>query len=592
MFSQEIIQRIKDENNIVDIISESIPLKKTGRNYSGRCPFHNEKTPSFTVSSEKQIYKCFGCGEAGNVISFVMKTRNLSFPEAVRVLGEKVGIVLDEDDSSENNSGAREKYKRMYDINVQAGRYFYSNLKRFKEPYDYLKGRGISDATIKKFGIGFSLDDWQGIRSYLKQKSYSEGEILELGLTTKNEKGNIYDRFRNRIMFPVFDVTGRVIGFGGRVLDDSKPKYLNSPETPIFHKGTNLYGLNLAIKNNSSRTIIMVEGYMDVISLFQQDITNVVATLGTALTEGQCKLLKRYVDTVIVSFDSDVAGQNATTRGLEMLQKSGFELKILQIPKGKDPDEYIRINGREKFLNLVNEAFPLIDFKLKAAEKGIDFSKKEMILRYLKSVIPILKSLDALERAVYIKQISEKSRVEERTILGYLKENDNKYIENNKNNNINERNGQKLYLEPAFIKGARTILNLAMDKVLLNKICSNINTEDFILEAHKIIYKTIEENRGCTEKELFNIIDMKTMQDSEFTKEWIKIQECKVDIDKSSIEKMINDCIKEIKKYKLEESKREIMSKVKTYESNGQVEESMALARELMKIQKEIVNLK
>jgi len=385
MFSEEIIQKIKEENDIVDIVSEVVTLKKTGKNYLGRCPFHNEKTPSFTVSSEKQIYKCFGCGEAGNVISFVMKTRNMAFPEAVKLLGEKVGIVVDDADSPGKSSAANEKFKRMYDINIQAARYFYTNLKRFKAPYEYLKGRGITDETIKKFGIGFALDNWQGIRSYLKQRGFSEEEILELGLTTKNEKGNIYDRFRNRIIFPVFNVSGRVIGFGGRVLDDSKPKYLNSPETPIFHKGTNLYGLNLAIKNNPARTVIMVEGYMDVISLSQQGVTNVVATLGTALTEGQCKLLKRYIDTVIVSFDSDVAGENATIRGLEILQKSGFDLKILQIPSGKDPDEFIRSFGKEKFLNLVDGALPIIDFKLRMAEKGIDFSKQEMVIKYLKS---------------------------------------------------------------------------------------------------------------------------------------------------------------------------------------------------------------
>ncbi|MEG1257026.1 DNA primase [Clostridium sp.] len=591
MFSQEIIQRVKDENNIVDIISETVTLKKTGKNYSGRCPFHNEKTPSFTVSSEKQIYKCFGCGEAGNVISFVMKTRNLTFPEAVKVLGEKVGIVLEDENLEENKSGAREKYKRMYDINVQSGRYFYSNLKRFKEPYEYLRGRGISDSIIKKFGIGFALDDWQGIRTYLKKKGFSEEEILELGLTTKNDKGNIYDRFRNRIIFPVFDVTGKVIGFGGRVLDDSKPKYLNSPETPIFHKGTNLYGVNLAIKNNPTRTVIMVEGYMDVISLVQQDVTNVVATLGTALTEGQCKLLKRYVDTVIVSFDSDVAGQNATIRGLEILKKEGFELKILQIPKGKDPDEYIRINGREKFLKLVQESLPLIDFKLKLAEKGIDFSRKEMIIRYLKEVVPILKELDSLERAVYIKQVSEKSGVGEAVILQSLNKNDNKYIKNNKSNNINREIGQKLYLEPAFIKAARTVLKVAINNDLSNKILSSVNLEDFILEVHKVIYKVIVENNGASEKELSNLIEMQTIQDSDFTKEWIKIQESKIDIDKSSIEKMVNDCIKEIKKYKLEESKREIMNKIRVCESNGLVEESLMLAREIMDIQKEMGRL-
>lgn len=591
MFSEEIIQKIKEENDIVDIVSEVVTLKKTGKNYLGRCPFHNEKTPSFTVSSEKQIYKCFGCGEAGNVISFVMKTRNMAFPEAVKLLGEKVGIVVDDADSPGKSSAANEKFKRMYDINIQAARYFYTNLKRFKAPYEYLKGRGITDETIKKFGIGFSLDNWQGIRSYLKQRGFSEEEILELGLTTKNEKGNIYDRFRNRIIFPVFNVSGRVIGFGGRVLDDSKPKYLNSPETPIFHKGTNLYGLNLAIKNNPARTVIMVEGYMDVISLSQQGVTNVVATLGTALTEGQCKLLKRYIDTVIVSFDSDVAGQNATIRGLEILQKSGFDLKILQIPSGKDPDEFIRSYGREKFLNLVDGALPIIDFKLRMAEKGIDFSKQEMVIKYLKRVVNVLKDLDPLEKAVYIKQVSEKSGIGEEAIMESLDKNPNKSIENSKNHNINRKFGQKLYLEPGFVRAERTVLSLALDKRLSDKIFSNVSEDDLILKAHKVIYKTIKENNMCSKEELIKIINLQTMQDSEFTKEWIKIQEYKVDIDEGSIDKMVSDCVNNIKKYKLEESRKRIMDKIRKCESEGLVEETLMLARELMDIQKEMGKL-
>lgn len=591
MFSEEIIQKIKEENDIVDIVSEVVTLKKTGKNYLGRCPFHNEKTPSFTVSSEKQIYKCFGCGEAGNVISFVMKTRNMAFPEAVKLLGEKVGIVVDDADSPGKSSAANEKFKRMYDINIQAARYFYTNLKRFKAPYEYLKGRGITDETIKKFGIGFALDNWQGIRSYLKQRGFSEEEILELGLTTKNEKGNIYDRFRNRIIFPVFNVSGRVIGFGGRVLDDSKPKYLNSPETPIFHKGTNLYGLNLAIKNNQARTVIMVEGYMDVISLSQQGVTNVVATLGTALTEGQCKLLKRYIDTVIVSFDSDVAGQNATIRGLEILQKSGFDLKILQIPSGKDPDEFIRSFGREKFLNLVDGALPIIDFKLRMAEKGIDFSKQEMVIKYLKRVVSVLKDLDPLEKAVYIKQVSEKSGIGEEAIMESLDKNPNKSIENSKNHNINRKFGQKLYLEPGFVRAERTVLSLALDKRLSDKIFSNISEDDLILKAHKVIYTIIKENNMCSKEELIKIINLQTMQDSEFTKEWIKIQEYKVDIDEGSIDKMVSDCVNNIKKYKLEESRKKIMDKIRKCESEGLVEETLMLARELMDIQKEMGKL-
>lgn len=591
MFSEEVIQRIKSENDIVDVVSEVVTLKKAGRNYLGRCPFHNEKTPSFTVSSEKQIYKCFGCGEAGNVISFVMKTKNLNFPEAVKYLAERVNIPLEEEDDNREKSESREKYKRMYDLNVQAGRYYYTNLKRSKAPYEYLKNRGITDDTIKKFGLGYALEGWQNVRNYLKQRGFSEEEILTLGLTTKNDKGNIYDRFRNRIIFPVFDVNGRVIGFGGRVLDDSKPKYLNSPETPIFHKGTNLYGLNLAVKHTTDRTIIMVEGYMDVISLSQGGVGNVVATLGTALTEAQCRLLKRYVDTVVVSFDADIAGQKATSRSITMLQNVGFDIRILQIPQGKDPDEYMRVHGKEEFIRLVDAALPIIDYKLKKAEEGIDFSRTEMRVKYLKNVVPILKKLDSLERAVYVKQISEKSGVGEDAVLRYLTKDEKKDVKIPGNHNINIEFGQKLYLEPAFLKASRTILSLALNKKINLNEYNKIEADDFTLQSHKIIFELIKSNDQLSKDELKNYIDMKTIQDSNLTKEWINIGEYKNNVNESSLDKLINDCIKEIKKYKLEESMKNIMSRIRECESRGLVEESLSLAMRLMDIQKEMKDL-
>lgn len=591
MFSEEVIQRIKSENDIVDVVSEVVTLKKAGRNYLGRCPFHNEKTPSFTVSSEKQIYKCFGCGEAGNVISFVMKTKNLNFPEAVKYLAERVNIPLDEEDDNREKSESREKYKKMYDLNVQAGRYYYTNLKRSKAPYEYLKNRGITDGTIKKFGLGYALEGWQNVRNYLKQRGFSEEEILTLGLTTKNDKGNIYDRFRNRIIFPVFDVNGRVIGFGGRVLDDSKPKYLNSPETPIFHKGTNLYGLNLAVKHTTDRTIIMVEGYMDVISLSQGGVGNVVATLGTALTEAQCRLLKRYVDTVVVSFDADIAGQKATSRSITMLQNVGFDIRILQIPQGKDPDEYMRVHGKEEFIRLVDAALPIIDYKLKKAEEGIDFSRTEMRVKYLKNVVPILKKLDSLERAVYVKQISEKSGVGEDAVLRYLTKDEKKDVKIPGNHNINIEFGQKLYLEPAFLKASRTILSLALNKKINLNEYNKIEADDFTLQSHKIIFELIKSNDQLSKDELKNYIDMKTIQDSNLTKEWINIGEYKNNVNQSSLDKLINDCIKEIKKYKLEESMKNIMSRIRECESRGLVEESLSLAMRLMDIQKEMKDL-
>ncbi len=585
MFSEDIIQKIKEESDIVDIVSEVTPLRRAGRNYIGRCPFHSEKTPSFTVSPDKQIYKCFGCGEAGNAISFIMKTRNLAFPDAIKILAEKIGIEI-EDDSG--NKETKAKYNRMYDINVTAARYFYANLKKSNNPYSYLKNRGINDRIITKFGLGYALDNWHGIQNYLKNRGFSENEILALGLTVKNEKGNIYDRFRNRIIFPVFDVNGRVIGFGGRVLDDSKPKYLNSPETVLFKKGIHLYGLNIAIKNNQHKYVIMVEGYMDVISLFQQGVTNVVATLGTALTEKQSKLLKRYFDKVIISFDADLAGQNATMRGLEILKKHGFDIRVLQIPKGKDPDEYVRDRGREEFLKLVDNALPLIDYRLKKAEVGINFSSKEMIIRYTKEVSEILSSLDTIEKAVYIKQVSQKTGISEEAILEATNEKTKKNIKNERNVNINEEFRQKLYLEPAYIKAERTLLKLCFKETLLEKVNKLIKSEDFITEGYKFIYDIINNDEDSSIENKFKNIENEILRNSEYTKDWIKLQELNLNIEESNIEKMIKDCIKELKKYRLEETKKEIMKEIKLCESKGLIEKSLRLAKELMEIQKEI----
>lgn len=586
MFSEEVIQKVKEQNDIIDVISDTVRLKRTGRNYLGVCPFHHEKTPSFTVSRDKQIYKCFGCGAAGNVISFVMKTKNLTFPESVKFLAERVGIDIEE---SSEKKAQKIKFDKMYNINVEAARYFFNNLRKNEKAYSYFKNRGIDDITMKRFGLGFATDGWHNLRNYLKTKGIKEEELLNLGLTIKSPKGSIYDRFRNRVIFPVFDYSGKVIGFGGRVLDDSKPKYLNSPETPLFKKGIHLYGLNFAVKSNMDRAVVIVEGYMDCISLHQHGITNVVATLGTALTEYQAKLLKRYVDRVIISFDADIAGQNATLRGLEILKKEGFDIRVLQVPQGKDPDEYIKANGREAFIKLIENALPLIDYRLKKSEDGINFTNKEMIIKYVKDVANILSSVDSIERDVYVKQVSQKTGVSEEAILENIREILKKTSKYEEKDNINVDFGQKLYLEPAYVKGERTLLKLMIEETeSLQYILEHIQREDFILSSHKIIFDLIIEFENLTYKEKINKIDIKCAEDSECIKEWINIQELQIKLGQYDMEKMIHDCIREIKKFKLEESKKGIMNKIRICESKGLVDESIKLAEQLIDIQKEI----
>jgi DNA primase len=583
LISDDVIQKIKDQNDIVDIISETVTLRKVGKNYVGLCPFHHEKTPSFSVLQDKQIFKCFGCGEAGNVFSFLMKSKNLTFPEAIKILAERVNIDIEENNT---NKYYKDVTAKMYKLNIEAARYFYGNLLKNKIAVDYILMRGISELTMKRFGLGFSNDSWNSLMNYLKRKGYTELDMVEVGLIVKSEKGNYYDRFRNRLIFPVFDYQGRVVGFGGRVLDNGMPKYLNSPETILFKKGTNLYGLNFAIKGGKLDYIIIVEGYMDCITLHQSGITNVVASLGTALTSNQAKLLKRHVRKVIISYDADLAGQTATLRGLDILRKEGFDIKVLKVPQGKDPDEYVRNNGKDAFLNLIKDAKSLIDYKLDRAEEGLNLKNEEQLMEYIKKISDIVGDVNPVEKDVYIKKISEKTGVKEQAIYDLLKG----QLQNNVNKTsemyIVDNFGQKLFLEPAYLKAERFLLKLMMEnKEFLLNIKETLIESELILESHKKIYGLILEN--ANEADIQKSIQYKC-DDVESAKEWVSISEVSYVKEDVDIKQMIKDYIREVKKYRLEESKKEIMVKIKSFENKGLLDKSMEMAQVLVNIQKEI----
>ena len=580
----EKIERIKQENDIVDVISETVNLKRTGRSYTGLCPFHNDKSPSFSVSQDKQIYKCFSCGEAGNVVTFVMKSKNVTFVEALKLLAQRANIPLNVGNG--NDSKITKKKELLYKVNVETGRYFFGNLTRNKKAKEYFKRRGISETTIRKFGLGYSLDGWSNLINYLKRKQFSEEDLLEAGLVIKKEKNNtIYDRFRNRVMFPVFDVRGKVIGFGGRVLDDSKPKYLNSPETMVFHKGVNLYGLNFAIKNgNPDRYFIIVEGYMDCISLHQHGITNTVASLGTALTENQARLLKRYADKVIISYDADVAGQTATLRGLKILRNAGFDVRVLLIPQGKDPDEYIRTNGTEKFMELVKNAISLIDYRLKRAEEGIDFKNNNSLIEYGKRVTEILAELNPVEKDVYIKRISENTGIKEQSLYDLLSITKN--IKNEQDVNNKEEIGAKLYVEPAYLKAEKSILKLFFNKDYYSEIAKNITAEDFNLKSHSKIYNLILEGYDNNKENLVSYVESRC-DDVESSKELTMIKDMKV-LEANDDNQLINDYIKKIKSYKLLSKIQLLKKQQKDFEQKGMIEESIKLAIELKELNEKL----
>ena len=411
-FSKEAIEELKNQIDIVDVIGRSVELKRAGANYKGLCPFHNEKTPSFIVSPQKQIFTCFGgCGASGDVVTFVKRYYNLDFNEAVEKLADEYGIEI-------QKNSHKDDLEKYYEVNREAARLFYRNLTEKKNPgYTYMQRRGIQDSTIKKFGLGYAEDSWNNLYEYFKKKGTDEKILIELGLISK--KGDrCYDKFRNRVIFPIINTAGKVIGFGGRALNnEAMPKYLNSPENKVFQKKNNLYALNSTRQDiGKEGSAIIVEGYMDAISLYQNGVRNVAASLGTALTENQAKLINRYTKNVILSYDADAAGQKAALRGIEVLRGENCKVKVLHVTDGKDPDEYIKKNGREAFLSLTENALPYIDYKLEAAKRGLNISSEEGKLDYMKNISSILSDLSPVECDIYIKKISRDTGISEGAI--------------------------------------------------------------------------------------------------------------------------------------------------------------------------------
>jgi len=409
-FSNSTIEDLKSQINIVDVVGRVVALKRAGANHKGVCPFHNEKTPSFVVSEQKQIFTCFGCGATGDFIEFTKRYYNLDFNEAVEKLAGEYGIAIKKNSYSED----REKY---YEINREAARFFYRAFTEGKNAgYTYMKNRGLDDTTLKKFGIGYADEKWDSLYTYFKGKGVDEKILLELGLISES-KGKYYDKFRNRVMFPIINTSGKVIGFGGRAIGDDTPKYLNSPENRVFQKKNNLYALNTTKQDiGKDGYAILVEGYMDAISLYQGGVRNVIASLGTALTENQSKLIKRYTKNVVLSYDADSAGQNAAMRGCEILNKEDFKVRVLHVTDGKDPDEFIKKNGRDAFLKLIDGALPYIDYRLNFIRKDMDLDSDEGKIDYIKASAGVLKELSPVEADVYIKKLARDLKIAEGAI--------------------------------------------------------------------------------------------------------------------------------------------------------------------------------
>ncbi len=406
-YPDELIEEVRLNNDLVEVVSEYLHLDRKGGGYFGLCPFHREKTPSFSVQPVKQFYYCFGCNNGGNVFHFIMHIENLDFVEALRFLADRAGMTLPEPDDHEEQHKIKLR-KDLLEVNREAARFYYSTLagKAGAKAQKYLFNRGLALQTLKRFGIGFAPDDWSELSRALRAKGYREEVLTESGLSMKNKNGSLTDRFRNRIMFPIFDLRGNVVAFGGRVMDDSLPKYVNSPETLCYSKGRELFGMHLARKSTEKKLLI-VEGYMDVISLHQAGIDYAVASLGTALTNMQGRILKKYADEIIVSYDTDIAGRKATDRGLEILSQLGCRAKVLEITDAKDPDEYIRKYGAEKFKNLVDRAISLLEYKIRQLKLNFPTDNPEGKLAFLNGVTDLLiEQENIMEREMVMKTIS------------------------------------------------------------------------------------------------------------------------------------------------------------------------------------------
>jgi DNA primase len=562
-----LIEEIKNSNDIVDVISQYVNLKRSGRNFFGLCPFHKEKSPSFSVSPDKQIFHCFGCGAGGNVIHFISKIENADFKEAIGILANRAGIELPTLNNYEDNKTALLKSK-VYEINQIAAEFYHQNLYKptSKIGQEYIKKRKLDNRTLKSFLIGYS-GNFDELYRILKQKGFTEEEILASSLVNKKDDGKYIDRFRKRVMFPIQDTRNKVIAFGGRVTDDSKPKYINSPENIVYSKGRHLFGLNVA-KRGELKNIIIVEGYMDAISLYQRGITNVVASLGTALTEAQGRLLRRYSERVTIGYDSDGAGQAATLRGLEILQNIGCDVRILQISGAKDPDEYVIKYGPERFLKCVEQAISLVEFKVKMLKQSLNLDNINDKIKFLNQVAKILSNVtNSIERELYVEKIANEYNVSKEAIYGevnkliYTKNTGEKTLE--KPIVKKEIKKEKQEIDSSTTKRENLIIYLLINypQESYKKIKSVISENDMKLEENQKILKKMYEE---IEKGNINIDILNYFEEQNIIDHISGIMS--YDFEISDLNKCIEDVVNTYEKDKLINRRQEILDIIK----NGQ----------------------
>lgn len=582
-YSEDAIEEVISNTDIVDLIGQYVPLRRRGTNYIGLCPFHREKTPSFTVAPDKQIFKCFGCSEGGTAIQFVKKIENLDFREALEFLADRGNIDLSRFEIGTRNTNPLEKdmKEKIFNLNKIAAKYFHEALvENVKEEGSilkaYLQKRMLKQDVITRFGLGFGSKKEEGIYNYLLKEGFTKEEIIKSGIVTVTAKGNIYESFAGRLIFPIFDVRDRVIGFGGRVLDTSLPKYVNSPENIVYHKGRNLYGMNVA-KKEKLESVIIVEGYMDAVALHKSGINNAVASLGTALTEGQAKLIKKYTDTAIIAYDQDGAGRAATLRAIDILYNVGLKVKVLMLDHNdvKDPDEYINKYGETRFRECVKNSVNHIEYKIKMLESNLDLNNMDSKIEFLNKVANILSNVaNNIERDMHIDEIVKKYKISKGALMSEISKNlktpnaenvmpsvDMNYLVNKRESSINKRRKQEMYIISVLLSKDRKYINAIKNLIKLSdfedddlrdlfEYIIRLDEKEDIAKCNILKYLTDDDKiKLVTEIFCINILDKAKF-----------IEDLNVDMKKYRYEKRRTEILKRLAEKDVSKDEREMLS--------------------------------
>ncbi len=584
-YSNELKEEIRSANDIVEVISQYVVLKRSGRNYFGLCPFHNEKSPSFSVSPDRQYFHCFGCHKGGDVFTFISEIEKVSFKESVEILAERARIQLP---TIENEGFNAKQYlkDRMFKINLEAALFYHERLYKplAKIAQDYVKQRKMDNATLKAFKIGYS-GEYNELYKMLKVKGFKDEEILATGLVNKNDRGDFIDRFRKRLMFPIMTVNGKVVAFGGRRLDNNEKmaKYINSNENLIYSKKKHLFALNIA-KQTNEKKLILVEGYMDAISLHQRGIHNVVASLGTALTEEQGRLLARYGEQIILSYDSDGAGQEAILRALEILNKLGCDARVIQMEGAKDPDEYIIKYGSGRFNLLVDNAISLVEFKIKMLKNKYNLENATDKVKFLKEITKILAKVEnKIEREIYVEKVAEQYQISKEAIyaevnkLAYTSAPTKEIL----NHKISSESIKTEEVNETIVKREKMILYLLINNYdeSFEKIKSVISEDDFKVELNKKIFKTIMEIQDGNKEQILSAISNIEDQDIQAHISEIMVTDYEI----TSVEKCIEDIIIIYNKERLNNRKMDIIKQLDNVKNLS--------AEEIAKLEKELNNI-